>query len=260
MLENFFSLACLLIIAIYWSPEPCQAKSVGQMFKLAKLIPNMIESVPNSTCRVSFTYYCAAPRPGQEIRVDMASLRAPKVRWEARKNRWYTMIMASPDMPDVDNSTYYQEWDEWVVVNIPQRKLRKGNVIRPYKIGQEARNNGPTYYVFLIYEQPEYLYFVEEVQVIPGVRDWRSSWFVYKYNLTGPVAANYYKMVYQRWTTVLYTPRPKKLQYIGNKSRFGGNFRKTTQDPYYYESVESGETTTEPTTLFTFEPWIKIET
>lgn len=45
-------------------------------------------------------------------------------------------------MPDIDNSTYYQEWDEWVVVNIPQRKLRKGNVIRKYKITQEARNKG----------------------------------------------------------------------------------------------------------------------
>lgn len=45
--------------------------------------------------QVSFTYYCAAPRPGQEIRIDMASLRPPKVRWEARKDRWYTMIMAS---------------------------------------------------------------------------------------------------------------------------------------------------------------------
>lgn len=128
---------------------------------------------------------------------------------------------------------------------------------------------GTLYYVFLIFQQPEFLYFVEEA-VDMWVRScyfsyqnyphssvyyfnrspdtFRLEWFVIKYGLTGPIAGNFFNMIYPEASTLgYYGPREARfLLHLGatmntTRSKYWTKFKSrssTTVDPYYYHSSE----------------------
>lgn len=121
--------------------------------------------------QVSYPIYNMKATPGGEINALEARKKPPKVRWNGRRNGIYTMIMISKQIilfstytkkqtrklrflrihpltgPDIwgdgnpENKSYC-EWDPWVVVNIPGRKMLKGNTVKKYKIPEKPRRDG----------------------------------------------------------------------------------------------------------------------
>lgn len=78
---------------------------------------------------------------------------APKLEWQAEKGAYYTLLMVDPDAPSRANPSY-REVRHWLVMNIPENSVEKGDEIIEY-IGVGApKGSGLHRYIFFIFKQP----------------------------------------------------------------------------------------------------------
>lgn len=78
---------------------------------------------------------------------------APKLKWDAEKGAYYTLLMVDPDAPSRTNPLY-REIRHWLVMNIPDSSIENGDELIEY-IGVGApKNSGLHRYIFLVYKQP----------------------------------------------------------------------------------------------------------
>lgn len=72
----------------------------------------------------------------------------PKIKYNAKPNSLYTLIMHDPD-------AVVGNYFHWLVVNIPGDKINNGDKIFKYKGPAPPKGSGIHRYMFLLYEQPE---------------------------------------------------------------------------------------------------------
>lgn len=77
----------------------------------------------------------------------------PTVTWEAEKGAYYTISFSDPDAPSRVNHTV-REFRQWLVMNIPETAVEKGDHIFEYRGSAGAKGSGIHRYVFLVYKQP----------------------------------------------------------------------------------------------------------
>jgi phosphatidylethanolamine-binding protein (PEBP) family uncharacterized protein len=77
---------------------------------------------------------------------------APHVDFKGDAGKLYTLIMVDPDAPSPDNPTMAQ-WLHWIVANIPEGDVSKGDTITLYAGPTPPR--GTHRYIITMYEQPE---------------------------------------------------------------------------------------------------------
>lgn len=77
----------------------------------------------------------------------------PIVSWDAEKNAYYTLFMVDPDAPSRRNPIN-REFRHWLVVNIPESSVEKGDEMIEFIGSGAPKNTGLHRYIYLIYKQP----------------------------------------------------------------------------------------------------------
>lgn len=77
----------------------------------------------------------------------------PNVSWEAEKDAYYTLLMTDPDAPSRADHPF-REVRHWLVMNIPESAVEKGDAIFEYRGSGAPKGTGLHRYIFLVYKQP----------------------------------------------------------------------------------------------------------
>lgn len=78
----------------------------------------------------------------------------PQVSWPTERGAYYTLIMTDPDAPSRENHSY-REIRHWMVMNIPESTVQKGDEVAGYIGAGPPKNTGLHRYVFLVYKQSQ---------------------------------------------------------------------------------------------------------
>ncbi|OXU26686.1 hypothetical protein TSAR_012584 [Trichomalopsis sarcophagae] len=169
------------------------AADVASELKAAKIDPELIDNAPNETIEIK--YGDKEVKLGNEF-TPSETKEIPEVHYKHEGGVLYTLVMTDPDVPV---RGYNREWQHWVVGNIPEDKVAKGEVLTEYVAPAPSKTTGLHRFVFLLYKQNQGSITFDERRI--GNRDKRrnrfsTKKFAEKYNLEGPIAGNYMKAKY----------------------------------------------------------------
>lgn len=119
----------------------------------------------------------------------------PIVEWQGETGSLYTLIMTDPDAPSRTNPTF-REYQHWLVVNIPDNAIDKGDMLTAYVGSGPPEGTGLHRYIFLLYKQMGRLKFNEKhIPKNSGSNRGKFSTgkFANKYKLGDPIAGNFYQ-------------------------------------------------------------------
>ncbi|XP_046750050.1 protein D3-like [Diprion similis] len=121
----------------------------------------------------------------------------PEVHFKHEGGVLYTLAMTDPDVP---TRGYNREFNHWLVGNIPEDSVEKGEVLAEYVGSGPPQGTGLHRYVFLVYRQNQGAITFDERRL--SARDGKQRMrysvrkFAEKYNLEGPIAGNFYRAQY----------------------------------------------------------------
>jgi phosphatidylethanolamine-binding protein len=137
---------------------------------------------------------------------------APSVEWPVDKNAFYTLLMVDPDAPSRTDPTM-RNWLHWLIVNIPNGMVEKGEVLAGYIGSGPPAGSGLHRYVFLVYKQSGWLPFSRERKIPANSAEKRDEFSVQKFvdyfKLGEPVAGNFYQAAYDDYVPKLYATLSK---------------------------------------------------
>ncbi|XP_063987031.1 protein D3-like [Diachasmimorpha longicaudata] len=170
-------------------------------FEAAKIVPDIIESGPLK--KIEIKYGSKEVNFGNEF-APTETKNIPEIHYEHEGGVLYTLVMTDPDIPV---RGYNREWQHWVVGNIPEDKVAKGEVLTEYVGPAPPKGSGKHRYVFLLYKQNQGSITFDERRI--GDRDKRRNRFsvkklAEKYNLEGPLAGNYLKAEFDDYVPVIH--------------------------------------------------------
>lgn len=164
-------------------------------FEEAKIVPDVIDVAP--TEKIEVKYGDKSIELGTEL-TPAETQKAPEIHYKNEGGVLYTLIMTDPDVPGTKG--YRREFCHWLVGNIPEEKIEKGEVLAEYVGPAPPKDSGKHRYVFLIYKQNQGAITFDErrLSTRDGQRRRRFSAkkFAEKYNLEGPLAGNFMKVEY----------------------------------------------------------------
>ncbi|XP_015514199.1 protein D2-like [Neodiprion virginianus] len=117
----------------------------------------------------------------------------PEIHYKHEGGVLYTLVMTDPDVP---TRGYNREFNHWLVGNIPEESVEKGEVLAEYVGSGPPQGSGLHRYVFLVYRQDQGAITFDErrLSTWDGKQRRRFSIqkFAEKYSLVGPLAGNYF--------------------------------------------------------------------
>lgn len=149
------------------------------------------------------------------------------IRWPTEPNALYTIVLTDPDAPSRQQPKY-REWHHWLVVNIPENDIAKGDTLSEYVGSGPPKGTNLHRYVFLVYKQPNGRITPDEKRLTNRSGDGRASVscfminklstiifvvyvfqfkireFAKKYNLGEPIAGNFYQAEWDEYVPKLY--------------------------------------------------------
>ncbi|XP_065217164.1 phosphatidylethanolamine-binding protein homolog F40A3.3-like [Planococcus citri] len=170
-------------------------RKIGHKFLDEGFVPLLFSHLPNSSAQISYNKIRLG---GGTLLTRDEVIDQPKIKYCGRAENHHTVVMARPVIPEDGDPSKYEEFDHWIVGNVPGSKIHKGDIILPYNI--PPKNNDELYpYVIAVFEQPGKLNFVNEIyndtlKTVPGCV--RLKQFISKYDLIGPTIANYFFLCY----------------------------------------------------------------
>ncbi|XP_044583154.1 protein D1-like [Cotesia glomerata] len=162
---------------------------VKSAFRDSKIVPDIILNAPTEEIEVK--YGDKEVKFGNELK-PTNTREIPEVHYKHEGGVLYTLVLTDPDIPV---RGYNREWQHWLVGNIPEDKVAKGEVLTEYVGPAPPMKSGKHRYVFLLYKQNQGAITFDERRI--GNRDKRRNRFSIrkfadKYNLEGPIAGNYF--------------------------------------------------------------------
>ena len=175
---------CLIVIA---------AAEVIEKFQSYEIIPDVIDSIPESKLNVEFPSGMKAELGNILTPIEVKD--EPIVDWESENDAFYTLLMTDPDAGLV-----VREWHHWLVGNIQGSNVTSGDVLSQYVSSAPPLGTFFHRYVLLIFKQPNgRMVDYSEVQKIAYTGKGRAKFdtknFIKKYMLT-TIAGNFYKSEY----------------------------------------------------------------
>ncbi|XP_022650844.1 protein D3-like isoform X1 [Varroa jacobsoni] len=158
-----------------------------------QVVPDVIDQVPCNVLKVEYPngFQCALGN----ILTPTQVRDQPKVSWTAEPGALYTLVMADLDAPCREEPTL-KEVKHWVVGNIENGQLDRGETLVGYRGSRPPKNSGLHRYVFLLYKQAGRITF-GETPIPSNSREGRFKWkvrdFARKHCLGEPVAGNFYQ-------------------------------------------------------------------
>lgn len=184
---KFLCLLCLTAIA---------GAEVIEKFTCNEIIPDVIDSIPESQLKVSFP-------SGNEVKLGNILTPTqvkdePLVEWVPEEDEFYTLLLTDPDAPSRAQPAV-REWHHWLVGNIKGSDVASGDVLSQYVSSAPPLDSGLHRYVFLLFKQPNGRMDYSEVPKIAYTGEGRAKFntknFINKYMLT-IVAGNFYMAQY----------------------------------------------------------------
>ncbi|XP_078039770.1 protein D2 [Augochlora pura] len=171
------------------------AADVQSEFKTAKIVPEIIDTAPVEKIEVS--YGDKAVELGNEL-TPSDTQQIPQIHYKHEGGVLYTLVMTDPDAPT--RKGYNREFRHWLVGNIPEENVAKGEVLAEYVGPAPPKGTGKHRYVFLVYKQNQGSITFDERRLSNRDGQQRRRFsikkFAEKYNLEGPIAGNFMNAEY----------------------------------------------------------------
>ncbi|KYN19652.1 Phosphatidylethanolamine-binding protein like protein F40A3.3 [Trachymyrmex cornetzi] len=163
---------------------------VESEFKKAKIEPDIIDKAPIE--KIEVKYGKKVVDFGTELTPTEAH-EIPEIHYKHEGGVLYTLVMTDPDAPR--RGGYNREFRHWLVGNIPEENIAKGEILAEYVGPAPPKNTGKHRYVFLIYKQNQGAITFDERRLSTWDGSQRKRFsikkFAEKYNLEGPIAGNF---------------------------------------------------------------------
>lgn len=157
------------------------------------VVPELIAIVPGSVAKVRFGS-AVEMIPGGELTPRQVKDLPTEVRWPTEPNALYSLFFTDPDAPS-RTMPLLREIIHWLVVNIPETDLTKGDTILNYTGSGPPEGGGLHRYVLFVFKQSGRLS-VDSLASLKANRTARygvnGKDFVAKHNLGVPVAGNFF--------------------------------------------------------------------
>lgn len=158
------------------------------------ILPEVIELCPKHEMEVSY---------GPDAVVSLGNILTPHqvqdlptfTTWPFIREKFYTLLLMDADVP-VRENPMCRSWLNWLVVNIPNIEITKGEIIAEYVGACPQKGTGLHRYIFLVYEQSDKVTFMEQKlskHTAEGRGKFSSFHFSEKYNFQRPVAGNFFR-------------------------------------------------------------------
>ncbi|XP_076295060.1 protein D2 [Lasioglossum baleicum] len=171
------------------------AADVKSEFETAKIAPEIIDSAP--TGKIEVNYGDKVVELGNEL-TPTDTQQIPGIHYKHEGGVLYTLVMTDPDAPT--RKGYNREFRHWLVGNIPEENVAKGEVLAEYVGPAPPKGTGKHRYVFLVYKQNQGSITFDERRLSNRDGQQRRRFsikkFAEKYNLEGPIAGNFMKAEY----------------------------------------------------------------
>ncbi|KAF7995061.1 hypothetical protein HCN44_004533 [Aphidius gifuensis] len=182
-------LALVFLLSVYGFASA----DVKSSFETAKIVTDIIDTAPTDI--ISIKYGKKEVNLGNELEPSQTA-HIPEIHFNHTGGYLYTLVLTDPDIPV---KGYNREWQHWLVGNIPEDKVDRGEVLTEYIGPAPPKNSGKHRYVFLLYKQNQGAITFTERRL--GTHDKSRSRFSIKkfadkYNLEGPIAGNYFLAQY----------------------------------------------------------------
>ncbi|XP_055323149.1 protein D3-like [Sitodiplosis mosellana] len=139
-----------------------------------------------------------AVRLGNELKPSQIQDKPTEVAWPCKEGAYYTVLMYNPDGPS-RVAPVNREYRHWLVVNIPENDIEKGQEVVGYSKGVPPKGSGLHRYVFLVFKQPKIIKYNEPYES-PENHDNRPKTSAAKlakeYGLGDPVCGNFLQTQY----------------------------------------------------------------
>ncbi|XP_011668158.1 protein D2 [Strongylocentrotus purpuratus] len=162
-----------------------------QKYQEYKIVPDIIDSPPGEELSVEWKRSKVKCYPGDKLTPTQVHT-PPVLDWRARQDNLYTVLFVHlrPVGEPVDEELH------WLVFNIPQENMMRGQVHAEYLESGPTEGTGVHRYVYLVYRQPSTTRITPKFPYQPrhldGRRPWNTRNFAKEYDLGKPVAGNFY--------------------------------------------------------------------
>ena len=100
------------------------AQLIGDIFIGNEMVPEILDQVPESL--LDLTFRTVRTFPGMRLTADVTRFN-PMMRWDAKPDSFYTVIVSNLDINNRRNRTLSEYW-HWLVVNVPGGNVDQGQV------------------------------------------------------------------------------------------------------------------------------------
>ncbi|CAH0390720.1 unnamed protein product [Bemisia tabaci] len=177
--------------------RPKNISPFDAIFRENEIVPQIVNNTPIYKCEVE--YGKERIHFGNNMTADQIAEKPTLVKWPTQSGAFYTLLMFGPDVPTREKSCEMM-WRHWAVGNIPKNDIHKGDTLVEYENIEPFYRAGFHRILFFIYKQPgrRRLNFTSSKGVIKKGAKWevRGVWyierFLAKFNLTEPIAANFF--------------------------------------------------------------------
>ncbi|XP_023020256.1 protein D2 [Leptinotarsa decemlineata] len=179
--------------------------SISKGWYSKKIVPDVIDQPP--TGKLVIEYPDVSIHEGYPIVYPSQVKEPPEVYWKVREHGVYcTLCMLDPDAPS-RRKNYLGEWLHWLVGNIADYQVDRGDILAEYIGAGPPRGTGLHRYIFLLYKQPSKMHFNETKltnQYWKGREKFSMRKFALKYKLGVPYAGNYFEAEYDEYVDELH--------------------------------------------------------
>ncbi|KHJ93726.1 phosphatidylethanolamine-binding protein [Oesophagostomum dentatum] len=177
----------------------------AEAFKKHEVVPDVLATAPSKTAKA--VYDSGVEASLGNVLTPTQVKNPPKLTWDTEPGALYTVILTDPDAPSRKEATY-REWHHWLIVNVPENDIAKGDVLSEYIGSGPPKGTGLHRYVFLVYKQPGRITDSEHGHLTnrsgEGRGGFKTAKFVAKHKLGNPIAGNFYQAEWDNYVPTLY--------------------------------------------------------
>lgn len=173
-----------------------------EAFNTYGLVKKVVERIPPK--QLAVRYGNTEVYPGITLTPSMTKS-YPQIRFDNEPGVFYALIMNDPDFPSRSDPKF-AEFSQWLVLNIHDGDVNKGDAIHEYTGPLPSRGTGHHRYVFMLYKQPRGRIDVSGMKKLNS-RSWEGrknqsmKEFAKKYQLQDATFGNFFQCEWDDYVT-----------------------------------------------------------
>ncbi|XP_055849023.1 phosphatidylethanolamine-binding protein homolog F40A3.3-like [Episyrphus balteatus] len=164
----------------------------------AGIVPEIIDVPPTQILKVTYPSGAIVDQ-GNDLTPTQVKDQ-PSVSWDADENALYTLMLVSPDLPEMIKDVI-----EWLVVNIPGNNVSKGQSVMDFCGAGPPSGTGKHRFIYLVFKQSNPIktnVYIKEKEIEGRFRS-RVRDLIKEHNLGIPVAGNFFRTEYDDYVPTL---------------------------------------------------------